>query len=258
MRTLGGLLGAVVLIGCATESATTARRRHQAKLVLAQTVGVVNQSQRLNVGVSKRPRSVMLLGPLGVGPVQPPAIERDLERRLLASSVGVISPAVTGRVVAAPKNEDSDHLTTIERALVLARQSNADVIVQLDALDTTNAPTRHFCSDGRTDFRECTEGDAKVMATTRTFTAPEFVVRGRIVETSRGEVVSTVDVRTAVVNWLDVTYSDVDLNTSSRRYDCTTCSGSFCQHCAAAEARAWDAMLTSLVQQIATAPLRDD
>lgn len=258
MRSLGVIMVASLLCACATETAATTRRRRDGKLVVAPKTGVLNQSQRLNTASSRRPRSLMLLGPDGVGHVQPAVVERELERRFLAATVAVITPAITGRVVAAPKNEDSDHLTTLERAMVLARQSNADVIVQLEAPEAVAAQPRHFCSDGRHDFRECSEADSRVISTNRTFVASEIRLRGRVIETTRGEIVATVDLRTAIADWLDVTYSDVDLNTSARRYECATCSASYCGYCAAAEARAWNGLLETLVQHVATTPLRDD
>src|SRR3990172_8126863 len=94
--------------------------------------------------------SVMVLPSSGTVRGQFESALNLVERAFLERGVTVITPAVTGRVAGRdapgePRKEAAD-LTDLERALIMARQSGADAVLQVGEWDWRGVGSRYFCN----------------------------------------------------------------------------------------------------------------
>lgn len=129
-----------------------------------------------------------------------------LEREFLRRGMTVISGAVMGKVVLeAPgtgdesKRESAALLSDLERALIMAKRTGADAILQVG--DFTFAPvggtTRSFVADRPGQpFREVAPAEYETVTGARKqqYAAPEMRFIGRLVDVENGEVVASLDV----------------------------------------------------------------
>lgn len=149
---------------------------------------------------------IMVIPPTGAprGAFEPQLLL--LEREFLRCGLTVISGAVTGKVVleapgtgAERSHESAALLSDLERALVMAKRTGADAILQV--ADITFVPVgetaRCFVTDrpGR-PFREVEPAEFEVLAAARKqqYAAPELRFIGRMVDVANGEVVASLDV----------------------------------------------------------------
>lgn len=128
------------------------------------------------------------------------------ERALLKRGITVISGAITGRVVmenpdaVAKKNEAAAELSDMERALIMAKKTGADAILQIgDFWWSKNTKYTRFFVTEKTDrapFREVDKEEydgwkgAKKM-----FKSPEISFVSRLVDVENGEIIASFDVK---------------------------------------------------------------
>ena len=144
--------------------------------------------------IEKRFTAVMVLPPRGSERGQVSELA-DVERVLLGGGVRVISSGVTGRVVldqAGNRVETAANLSDLERALVLARNSNADALLQIIEIGWT---------DGRRAFVRNSDAFQEVAAGTQVDGSglvrvheAQFRFQARVISVDNGEIVMNIDV----------------------------------------------------------------
>ena len=162
---------------------------------------------------------IMVIPPSGTarGAFEPQIVL--FEREFLRRGMTVISGAVTGKVVLeAPgtgeerKSESAALLSDLERALIMAKRTGADAILQVG--DFTYAPigetARCFVTDraGR-PFREVEPAEYETFTGARKqqYAAPELRFIGRVVDVANGEVVASLDVALPLNHVLPAEYT---------------------------------------------------
>jgi hypothetical protein len=193
MRSFANLIGLVTVAlvsGCA--STTT--------LQVTQQVPLLDQS----VPTPQKPAYsiVMVLPPKGSerGEVSELA---NLEKALLKQGVRVISSGVTGRVVIdnaeGQKNEGAAQLTDLERALILARKSGAEALLQVADMKWAKEPNkfRYYLlqQDGKT-FAEVSKADFDGAGSEKQWmiTGPSLHFEAKLIDVESGEIVAAVDI----------------------------------------------------------------
>lgn len=161
--------------------------------------------------------SVMVLPPRGSerGAVTDLA---SLEKALLKKGVRVISSGVTGRVVvdgAEGKRggDTATQLSDLERALVLARKSNADAILQVMEIgwrDDLPAVDRYYWFDDKTwhelekkpesDWFRQNRGKEHRLAIIR---GPALAFQAKVIDVETGEIVAAVDLAQSTVGEIE-------------------------------------------------------
>lgn len=141
-----------------------------------------------------------------------------LEKALLKHGVRVISSGVTGRVVVdssegAKGGEAGRHLSDLERALVLARKSNADAILQLIEMRWRNdVPElyRYYWFDQGHWAEMRQKPDAEWFKQNRKHEERLAVVKGptlgfqaKVIDVESGEIVAAVDMLHSTVSEVD-------------------------------------------------------
>jgi hypothetical protein len=157
-------------------------------------------------------QSIMVLPPRGSERGEVSGLA-NLEKALLKRGIRVISSGVTGRVVIdnaeGKKNEGAQNLTDLERALILARKSNADALLQVIDIDWKQDP-RHYryfrlASDGqrfeelasREQFESTPSNQGwRVMG-------PSFHFEAKIIDVESGEIVAAVDMAQSTVREIE-------------------------------------------------------
>lgn len=183
-------------------------------------------------------------------------VERALEQRLIAARIQVVVPAVSGRVVREGKNETATQLSDLERVLILARNSGAEAVVEVDDYSAEQRVSRHFCSDGHTDFAECSVREYSRADSGRQLVARAVRLRGRVIDTQNGEVVALIEVVAPIVNWLELSYGKIDVDEARRAIDCGVVTGGTRDACADAARYATDALFDEAADVVRRAPIR--
>ncbi len=186
----------MVLSGCVSTSTLTMTRE---KPVVDRSV----VSPKLE---KNRYEKIMVIPPSGTsrGAFEPQIVL--FEREFLRRGITVISGAITGKVVLeAPggddekKSEAAALLTDLERALIMAKRTGADAILQVGdfSLSQEVVKTRFFVVDatGGT-FREVPQEEYEAFQgfQKQWFASKEMRFIGRLVDVENGEVVATLDV----------------------------------------------------------------
>ncbi|MCH7856749.1 MAG: hypothetical protein IIB37_08350 [Gemmatimonadetes bacterium] len=162
-----------------------------------------------------------------------------IERSFIARGLTVISSAITSRVILEGRTRDRSsadaaiQLSEVERALLLARDSNADAVLQIGMWDWVESETFEY---GRRYFVE--DKDAKIFREVdqfeferaqmledgpliRSFGREVLAFTGRLIDVENGEVLASfkIEVPTVnVANALSVSY-DGDGKVVSATYD---------------------------------------
>lgn len=174
-----------------------------------QTV-TVNTAVPLRDGSAKSPdkhayTTVMVLPPSGGARGEAPELSA-LERALLKRGVRIISSGVTGRVVVEETDQGrgtqgATGLSDLERALVLARKSNADCILQVTEL-TWKDSSRYFIPTGEGGSLDEAKSREEYLAASaqRRFSviSPRLTFIGKLIDVETGEVVVSVDLSRSV------------------------------------------------------------
>lgn len=150
---------------------------------------------------AKRFRKLMVLPPSGTDRGQWDAVIAVFERQFLRAQVTVISGAVTGRVVLEQsggdkKDEGAASLSDVERALVMAKRSGADAVLQVGTYAWTagDVSARFFAySDAQHRFVELTkkEFDDSKSPDKIFFDGPQLTFVGRLIDVEDGQVVAS-------------------------------------------------------------------
>jgi hypothetical protein len=140
-------------------------------------------------------RSLMILPPAGSERGRATALA-EIEPFLLAANFQVISSGVTARVVqdqSGNRVEPAANLSDLERALILAKDSGADVLFQVLEIGWVKG-RRVFVREGHM-FREVHSGEPKDTSPgTAHVQDAEFRIRGRIIDVESAAILAFVDV----------------------------------------------------------------
>jgi hypothetical protein len=147
--------------------------------------------------VERRFSAIMVLPPHGSEHGQASELS-DVERVLLGGGIRVISSGVTGRVVldssGNPGNrvETAANLSDLERALVLAKNSNADALLQIIEIGWTDGH-RAFVLTGD-QFQEVATGAEVEGQNLVRVQEAIFRVQARVISVENGEILMSIDV----------------------------------------------------------------
>jgi hypothetical protein len=152
----------------------------------------------------------------------------EVEHVLLAGGLRVISSGVTGRVVSDASGnrvEPAANLSDLERALVLARNSNANALLQISEIGW-RPDQRVLVRDGHR-FREVAVGTQINSANLFRVTESVFRLQARVIDVDTGEIVMSIELsqgtsRVASVSQaIDVqsSQSQIDADGPERKYE---------------------------------------
>ncbi len=158
----------------------------------------------------KKYHKIIILPPSGTARAEFEPIVALFEREFLRRGITVISGAITGRVVfgavqqGEKKEATGQELSDIERALIMAKQTGADAILQIGKLTwTQNVPGRFFLYNSNSNtFQEVSQSQydnyqspLKVVGN-----ADQVVFVGRLIDVESGQVMASFDI-TCDTNW---------------------------------------------------------
>ena len=157
-------------------------------------------------------RRVMIIPPSGTARAEFNEKISLLEREFLKNGLVVISGAITGRVVLdtpggeGRRVEAAAQLSDAERALIMAKETGADVILQIGRMGWNQEQRfkRFFLldADGQR-YREVSEAEFRAAPLDKAryaFQAPAFTFVGRLMDVLTGEVLASFQVESAA-NW---------------------------------------------------------
>jgi hypothetical protein len=161
---------------------------------------------------AKRYKRIMVIPPSGTARGQ---FDREIalfERELLKSDITVVAGAVTGRIVlgggagAEKRLEAAKDLSDAERALVMAKETGADALLQLGGFGWSEgrAATRFVVlmkMDGVQRFREVSQSEYQGASGAKlAFLSPVLSFVGRLMDVESGQVVASFKIDGAA-NW---------------------------------------------------------
>jgi hypothetical protein len=144
--------------------------------------------------VERRFGTMMVLPPRGSDRGQVSELA-DVERVLLAGRIRVISSGVTGRVVldqSGNRVETAANLSDLERALVLARNSNAEALLQIVDIGWMDG-RRPFVLVGDR-YQEVAPGTSVDPSALVRIREAVFKLQARVINVENGEIVMSIDV----------------------------------------------------------------
>ncbi len=134
----------------------------------------------------------------------------DLERVLLGKGFRVISSGITGRVASGPTEGraiEASRLSDLERALILAKDSNADALLQVGKMGFSPAE-RYFVLDDHdpSKLKEVLEPPAKSDGLHLLLKEARYTFQARLINVENGEILVSVDIaqstsRVAPIDW---------------------------------------------------------
>lgn len=161
---------------------------------------------------SHRYGKVMVIPPSGTARAQFDTEINLFEREFLKNGITVISGAITGRVVleapgegAEKKGEAARDLSDAERALIMAKKTGADAILQIGQFgwSSEEARSRYFILDeskGR-NYQEVVQSDYMDWKGKKyTFSSPVLTFIGRLMDVETGQVIASFKT-TCAANW---------------------------------------------------------
>lgn len=203
-------------------------------------------------------KSVIILPPSGSSRGAFEGYLNEFERALLQKGLRVVSSAVTGRVVQERKSESAAQLSDVERALILARETGADALLQVGSLETVNATkSRWFCTPSRErELEECTAKQYLSSEFGRSISGPQWRFQGRLIDVRSGEVLASIEFTTAVVDHLVANLRDEGNQDPKLEAECRPCSREsyWCVRCEAARQAAIEALIGAAAATASTQP----
>jgi hypothetical protein len=157
-------------------------------------------------------RKVMVIPPSGTARGAFDKVINLFEREFLRNGITVISGAITGRVAMKEMGEEDtsrrggSHLSDAERALIMAKETGADALLQIGQFDWSGSQvdSRFFVLDtrqGATAFREATLDEYQAWTgMKRSFQSEMITFIGRLTDVSTGEIMASFKVE-AAANW---------------------------------------------------------
>jgi hypothetical protein len=163
----------------------------------------------------------MVLPPSGTARGEFEAGLAAAERQFLKKGLTVISPAITGRVAALNDTDKTDtrrgaELSDAERALILAKSSNADAVLQIGTFRWSSdredpLASRYFVAQGDA-FKETTKeawANTSPSLTHRCW-APVLHFTGRLIDVESGEVLASFNTRGPAIRNIESTFEVSD------------------------------------------------
>jgi hypothetical protein len=180
-----------------------------ATLMPGPATGVVDQS--VTAPTRHGVRVVMVLPPEGTESNQQKVPEiSSLEKELLRRGIRVISAGLTGRVaiesrVTSESGQAAAHMSQLERALVLAKKSNADALLQVEVLGWAPESRRFVYRPPATSFDKATQADWDHTPNNQHYSivGPTLHLAGKLIDVESGEVMEEIDLAQATVNLVD-------------------------------------------------------
>jgi hypothetical protein len=173
--------GLAAFIGCAGAPATLHLASREVR------------DSSVRVREQKRYASLMVLPPRGSERGEITVLAK-LEMRLLRWDFRVISSGVTGRAVQDPSGtqlESAAQLSDLERALVLAKRSNAEALFQVGRLDWVPSKRSFVCTDTCTEVALGTPVLASDLIQVQEAT---LFLEGKLIDVEDGAVVMAFDI----------------------------------------------------------------
>jgi hypothetical protein len=122
----------------------------------------------------------------------------ELERVLLAKGFRVISSGITGRVASGPAEERVDEaarLSDLERALILAKKSNADALLQVGEIAFQPAERLFaFLEGDSSHLMEVTEQSSSPDAIFVRMKEERFSFQAKVINVDDGEILVSMDI----------------------------------------------------------------
>lgn len=178
---------------------------------------------------------------------------RSFERIFLNRGLRVVSPSITGRVVREQKTENAAQLPDIERALILAKETHVDALLQIGMLEFKGTRSRYFCGTTAESVSACTDVKFREAEYGRDLNGPLFELQARLIDANSAEVLAAFEMSTAVVDYLEASLASPENQDPKPVGRCSDCkSGSWwCRKCAEAEKKAIEALMDGLVERVA-------
>ncbi len=153
-------------------------------------------------GARKSFRRVMIVPPSGTARG---GFERELsvfEKKFIEVGVTLISPAVTGRVASAGEEKHGgQELSDVERALILAKKSGAEVLLQVGFMGSGPPRDRALCGTRPEALGGCKDPtDWKAAPWKVGLRGPTLRFEGRLINVENGEIIASLDIAQAVMN----------------------------------------------------------
>lgn len=194
------LLARAATAGALALAAVTAAGCHSAYMLRMDELPPIDETTLSPKLGGRKYAKVMMIRPSGEAGKEFDAVVPMFEAEFLRQGITVISGAITGRVVLKEAvrgegGQGATQLSDIERALVMAKETGAEAIVQIGTWGWTEAsqPFRYFVADkGTRSFRECSVDEWKeAPSSTRwTFGSPRLDFVGKLIDVDSAEVVA--------------------------------------------------------------------
>ena len=161
---------------------------------------------------TKKYSRIMIMPPSGTKRGEFDSVIALCEKVFLKQGITPINGAITGRVVmqipgdaGKEKNENAQNLSDVERAFIMAKESNCDAILQIGKFEAgPPSPTRFFVAERRTRnpvFREVAEEFYQSWLERKyAFLSTIIVFEGRLTDVQTGEVLASIHVLSSP-NW---------------------------------------------------------
>ena len=151
---------------------------------------------------AKQYRRIMVIPPSGSARGQFDQYINLFEREFLKNGITVISSAITGRVVmegaSQRKDEAAQSLSDAERALVMAKATNANALLQIGSLEWSPPVPCRFFLHRNERFDEVAKSEYDAWKEDRIqFSAPVLVFVGRLTDVESGEVMASFSIKYA-------------------------------------------------------------
>ena len=190
------MLALVLLVGCASP-----------KLRMMPVLEPRDESVIHPRLTALRYQRIMIVPPPGTSLAQFDQEIALFEREFLKSNLTIISGSVSGRVLESSGAEQTrleglSRMSDSERALLLAKQSGADAILQISQLGWTrdDQPTRYFVLD-KEDYREATVSEYRAWSGQKIeFESAMLSFVGRLIDVQSGQILASFQIGSAA-NW---------------------------------------------------------
>ena len=137
----------------------------------------------------------------------------DLERVLLGKGFRVISSGITGRVASGPveaRAEEASRLSDLERALILAKNSNADALLQVGEIGFVPAERYFTLLEGNMrHFEEVPELSSRTATYCIRIKEARFVFQAKLINVENGEILVSMDISQSTSRVSPMTSMDV-------------------------------------------------
>ena len=151
------------------------------------------------------------------------------------------------------KTENAAQLPDIERALILAKDTHVDALLQIGMLELKATRSRYFCGTTPEVVSACTDAKFREAEYGRDINGPLLELQARLIDANSAEVLATFEMSTAVVDYFEGSFAspeNQDPKPVGRCSDCKT-GGWWCSKCAEAEKKAIEALTEGLVERVA-------